>query len=95
MIDTERVVVVMKEIESWYLAGFDDTVGGEMGIPSLPSTEEVTKEDFREMVPKRFRSSAVDFMAEILSGYRVEIAKDRNRSFCYLMDLLEKTLRGA
>jgi len=31
----------------------------------------------------------VDFMTEILRGFRAELARGKNRSFCYLMDKLE------
>jgi hypothetical protein len=44
-------------------------------------------------MPAKF-DSVVAFMNEMLSGFDVGTAKDRNRSFCYLMDLLERS-RGA
>jgi hypothetical protein len=88
-IDPKRTIVVAKEIESWYLAGLDDEAGRRIGVPSLPRTDAVTKEDFCEMIPKPFSELTTDFMAEILKGFSVEMARAKNRSFCYLMDRLE------
>jgi len=49
----------------------------------------VTKEQFRNMVPGRFCGSVIDFMKEILKAFQVDVAREKNRSFCYMMDLLE------
>ena len=82
-------IVVAKEIESWYVAGVDDQACRELGIASLSRTDNLTKEQFRRMMPTRFNDSVVDFMREILQGFRIELARGKNRSFCYLMDKLE------
>jgi len=89
MIDPVYTVVVGKEIESWYMAGVDDQACQEFGIASLPHTDDVTKEQFRSLMPKRFNDSVSDFMAALLKGFRVDLARRKNRSFCYLMDKLE------
>jgi hypothetical protein len=89
MIDGGRTIIVMQEIESWYLAGVDDQACQMLGIANLPHTDDVTKEQFRRMMPKRFNDLAVDFMGEILRSFRVELARGKNRSFGYLMDRLE------
>jgi len=88
-INTDRTIVVWREIESWYLAGLDDRAFRELGIASLPQTDDVTKEQFRNMMPGQFSGSVVDFMKEILKRFQVDVARKKNRSFCYLMDLLE------
>jgi hypothetical protein len=84
-----EAVVVIREIESWYVAGVDDRACRELGIPSLSHTDRVTKEQFKGMMPKRFNDSVADLMVEILRGFRSDTAKNKNRSFCYLMDKLE------
>ncbi len=88
MIDANCTIIVVREIESWYLAGVDDGVCLELGIPIIRHTDDVTKERFRSLVPARFRSVA-DLMAEILRVFRVDTARGKNRSFGYLMDKLE------
>jgi hypothetical protein len=88
MLHASRTVIVKAEIESWYLAGVDDQDCRELGIPTVRHTDDIRKEQFEKMMPARFGSVA-DFMAEILNRFRVDTAKGRNRSFCYLMDKLE------
>jgi hypothetical protein len=91
MVQSPNTVVVVKEIESWYAAGMDDQACQELGIASLSCTDHLTKEQFRELMPKRFKGFVVDFMVEILKRFSLETARQKNRSFCYLMDFLEKS----
>jgi hypothetical protein len=88
-LEPAETIVITREIESWYVAGVDNHTCRELGITSLPHTDHVTKEQFKSMMPKRFNDSVADFMVEILSGFRSDVAKIKNRSFCYLMDKLE------
>ena len=89
MIDPDHMIVVRQEIEGWYLAGLDDQTCQGLGVRSIPRTDDVTKEQFRGMIPKRFAGSAIDFMREILKVFRIDVAREKNRSFHYLMDRLE------
>jgi hypothetical protein len=88
MVDGDRTIIVMRGIESWYLAGADDELCQELGIPVLRHTDGVTKEQFAGLAPSRF-NSVIDFMTEVLKRFCIETAKARNRSFCYLMDKVE------
>lgn len=94
-IQLENAVVVAREIESWYMAGADEGACRELRIKSLPCTDHVTKEQLRNLVPERFADSIGDFMVELLKRFQIEVAKGRNRSFCYLMDLLEARSKEA
>jgi hypothetical protein len=94
MIDDTRMVVVRREIESWYMAGVGSETCQELGIADMPRTDELTKEQFEGMLPRRF-DSVVDFMNEIIRCFCIETAKTKNRSFCYLMDKLLGGLRKA
>lgn len=95
-IDPAQVVVVVKEIESWYLAGLDDESRQEFGIsPNRHRhTDDLTKEQFEGLMPAKF-DSVIDFMNGVLDRFQIEVAKGRNRSFCYLMDLLEAKAKEA
>lgn len=84
-VDEDRIMVVKKEIESWYLAVLDDDKCKEFGIRSFSDTDNVAKEQFGELVPKRFDSD-VDFMREILKCFDVETAKRKNKSFRYFVE---------
>jgi len=85
-IDEDRIVVVVKEIESWYLAGLTDEAARKLRIRrSFKATDDVTKELFNHLIPRRF-SSRIDFMQEILERFSIEMAVSRNRSFKYLVE---------
>jgi hypothetical protein len=90
------VVVVVKEIESWYLAGLNDESRQELGIPTNRHrhTDDLTKEQFEGLMPAKF-DSITDFMNEILNRFSTDTARTRNRSFCYLMDKLEARSKKA
>ena len=94
MIDASRTIVVRREIESWYLAGMDDKACRKLGVRVPRRTDGVTKEQFGDLVPRRF-NSVVEFMTEILRRFRIETAKGKNRSFGYLMDKLEARSKKA
>jgi hypothetical protein len=81
-IDAGRIRVVIKEIESWYLAGLDAAASSALGLPGMDRTDDVTKEDFNALIPERF-DSRIDFMMEILKSFSPRIALKKNRSFAY------------
>jgi hypothetical protein len=80
----DRIVVIIKEIESWYLAGLDDKAQKRIGIRSYRATNHITKEIFNRMIPTIY-TSRIAFMAEILSLYSTSEAQIRNRSFSYFL----------
>jgi len=83
-IDKDKIIVVIKEIESWYLAGLDNKVCRQLKIKNFANTNNVTKEDFNSLIPKKF-TSRIDFMSEILKNFSIEIAKQKNKSFrCFV-----------
>lgn len=83
-IDPSKVVVVVQEIESWYLAGLDDTGTERLKIRRLCKTDDITKEQFNSLVPDRF-DSRIDFMVEILKRFSIDTARQKNKSFDYFM----------
>jgi len=82
--DIDRIIVVIKEIESWYLAGLDTKSSKELKIPSFKVTDNITKEKFNNLIPKSF-DSKIDFMLEIMRWFSIEIAKQKNISFRYFL----------
>ena len=63
-----EIIVVSKEIESWYLAGL--TVEGAAALKVSPplSTDDLTKEDLYRLRPPRF-DSQLDFLLELLKYF--------------------------
>jgi hypothetical protein len=78
-------VVVVMEIESWYYAGIPEEILQKLGLPSLPSTDDLTKEDFNTLIPPSF-DSRIDFMFEILKSFSPGTAARRNRSFAFFFN---------
>ncbi len=83
-VDGSSIVVIIREIESWYYAGVTRTVTQELGIAEIPSTDELTKEDFNARIPRRF-DSRIDFMFEILKSFSLETAARKNQSFHFFV----------
>lgn len=88
-IDKNRILVVVREIESWYLAGIDDESSKNFGIKSFSNTEHINKSAFNDLKPKRF-NSRIDFMSEILKLFCIDTAKMKNGSFSYFIEKLER-----
>ena len=83
-IDKNRIIVVIREIESWYLAGLDVS-SKKFGVRPFNITDTITKEQFNDMLPTKF-DSRIDFILEILKYFSIEKAKERNRSFRYFIE---------
>jgi hypothetical protein len=83
-LDKSKLVLAIKEIESWYLAGATDARCKTLKLKSsqIRKTDEVTKEKFDSMIPRRF-DSRIDFMQELLKKFSVPTAKKKNKSFSY------------
>jgi len=80
-----NIVVVIREIESWYYAGLTGGDAALLGVPVLASTDELTKEDFNALIPERF-DSRIDLMFEILKSYSLETAVRQNQSFRFFIE---------
>ena len=81
-LDNERMIIVITEIESWYLAGLDFETTERFKIHYFENTDKITKEEFNLLYHNRFRSR-IDFMTEVLKNYSIEAAKHKNESFKY------------
>jgi len=83
-LDGRNIVVVIREIESWYLAGLTTGSAHHLGMRSYGETDTITKEDFNGMIPARF-SSRIDFMFEVLKFFSLQEAARKNRSFAFFI----------
>ena len=80
-----RILIVCREIESWYLAGLSDEECKRIGLTSpVDSTNYIAKEQFLNLMPNRF-TAKIEFMLEILKVFDHETARKRNSSFGYFM----------
>lgn len=79
MVDKTKIIIVQQEIESWYLAGLNKANCTKYKIKYLERTDEVSKEKFDSMVPKKLDHTS--FQMEILKYFDKKCAKSRNHSF--------------
>ena len=84
-IDGSKIVIVIREIESWYYAGIAGSLAQELGITDTGNTDDMTKEDFNMRMPRKF-DSRIDFMFEILKSFSLETAAKKNTSFRFFVD---------
>ena len=84
-IPDQSIVVVVMEIEGWYMAGPDPDYLGHLGIPIREwSTDSLTKEMFNQLIPPRM--SRIEFMNELLEHYDIDRGMRRNTSFSYFVE---------
>jgi hypothetical protein len=83
-IERGSIVVVIKEIESWYYAGLTNESARSLDVPVLAVTDDLTKEDFNNLIPRKF-DSRIDFMFEILKYFSADAARLKNHSFGYFI----------
>ena len=83
-ISGHRIVIVIKEIESWYYAGLSPIAAQDLGVKDLTTTDAIFKEDFNQLMPRHF-DSRIDFMFEILKSFSFETAVLKNRSFKFFV----------
>jgi len=88
-LDASRIIVVVPEIEAWYVAGLNDQAFQALGIRPQNCTDDVTKEVFNHLKPRRFRLR-LDFTQELLKHFQIRTARQHNRSFDYFMGKLEQ-----
>jgi len=75
-----KIVIVIAEIESWYIAGLSSELALKWDINDFQRTELINKEEFNLLYGKKFKSR-IDFMQELLKHYELEIAISKNISF--------------
>ncbi len=78
----EEIIIVSKEIESWYLAGLTTEGAATLKVKCPASTDQLTKEECDRIRPARF-DAELDSLLELLQYFDVETACRRNKSFAY------------
>jgi len=84
-VDGGSIVIVIREIESWYYAGITRELAQKLGVNEMETTDDLTKEDFNARIPRKF-DSRIDFMFEILKSFSIESAVQKNRSFHFFIN---------
>jgi hypothetical protein len=88
-LDREKIIIVVKEIESWFLAGMEEDLANKYKIDIPHSTENITKEDFIDKTKGRSLRE-IEFRQEILENFCLDAARVRNKSFAYFLRKLKE-----
>ena len=80
-LDDERIQIVIKKIESWYLAGLDDKSKRKLNIVFEGSTDNLGRGKFNKLFPKHSSMKAIK--NEILNYFDIDTAILKNQSFKY------------
>jgi len=89
----DKTIVVIKEIESWYVSGISNDLFKKLKINYNYASFDIEKDQFNSIIPQKFKNSRISFMIEILNHFSIDIAKVRNKSFKYFMDKLNMYIR--
>ena len=88
--NSDKTFIVVKEIESWYMAGLDEKDSKVFFGKDYRETNDMTKEFFSQHKKSEFGSD-IDFKAEILKHFSIETACRKNKSFNYFYTKFFKT----
>jgi hypothetical protein len=86
--EIEKIIVVRREIESWYLAGLNAETCKKLKVTLGNDAEVIDKEHFDVLIPRAFLNRT-DFMVEILKCYAVNTALTKCKSFQYMCSKLD------
>jgi hypothetical protein len=75
----DEIVLVVPEIEGWYMAGLTTKNAKQIKLKDLPNPNECTKELFISKLPGRADGTSIRTM--IMDNYNVELAKKNSPSF--------------
>lgn len=84
--EQKAIFVSVKEIESWYLAGFDNNCCRRCRIRYVEKTDQITKEDFHKIIATSKYRARPALRYEILSNFDLQLASTRNKSFYRLFN---------
>jgi len=79
-LEEEKIMVIVKKIEGWYLAGLNEINSKKIGIECFENTNTVGSGKFNSMA-KMKKTNELDLMLEILDIFDFETALQKNLSF--------------
>lgn len=78
----DRIIVVVRMIEGWYLAGLDGEACEELGCNELRDTNSVDKSGFEAALGE---PPTIDLMEHVLEHHDRNVARRKNASFAYFL----------
>lgn len=85
-LNSNNVIIVKEEIESWFLAGMDTSLKQFEDFTIPNKTDSITKEDFNQMLDNSHDFLKEEFLFEVCRYYDIDLAMERNSSFKYFIN---------
>lgn len=84
-ITPDKIMIVVEELESWCLAGIDESIGEYADFIVPENTDNITKEDFDEILSNTsFNKNKI--FNYLSFNFNVDLAVKRNKSFKYFLE---------
>ena len=84
-VSRERICIVEREIESWYMAGVDKKFCNISKIKFCRDANEFTKEDFENFLLK-CKLERWELEEKIMNAFQIKYAAGRNRTYNYFYE---------
>ena len=85
-LDSNNIIIVREEIESWFLAGIDNSLEIFKGLNFPHNTDSISKEDFNRMLEDNSIYEKEEFLLEVSKYFDFNLAIKRNKSFKYFLN---------
>ena len=85
-VSNDEIVVVIMEIEGWYLAGLNDACCSRLKIATYDTTDNIQKEQCEQLLSVSKLGNTINCKIEILKNYDIATAKIKNQSFNYFFN---------
>ena len=82
----KNIIIVKEEIESWYLAGINNSIKEFEELEMPDNTETISKEDFQKIIENSNFDSKINFFNEVSKNYDLDLAMKRNKSLRYFIN---------
>ena len=84
-ITSDKIIIVVEELESWCLAGIDTSIEEYADFVIPENTDDITKEDFDEIISNTSfnKNKLLNFLS---FNFSVDLAIKRNKSFKYFLE---------
>jgi len=90
ILEEDKIIVVKREIESWYAAGITPSVAKKLKIKysKIKNPEDVTKEKFLSIIPSKYKTK-LEFQLEVLNNYSLRHAAKKSKTLSYLLKKID------
>ncbi|WIW27620.1 hypothetical protein [Bacillus inaquosorum] len=86
-VEKEKVYVVIKEIEGWFLAGLETEDKLKLNFKHKHNCNEIIKESFDSVIPPKTKKTT--FLIELIEKFKLEVARKNSHSLRYLCESLK------